>query len=180
MKHSWLSLPLGKHIGGFQHSNTLFACNGFTAITETQYAIKAYLLLPLETCETDEEHIHSVNLFPSVCTASWAGRDKDRQIDPKKPALPLKNVYSIILKCLLMQSPGQDPMKHQTDTVFIQVFTSATNLLSIYAPFSAQGSNFCVQALLTGYCFGEWHSKGPHYLAQDFLSYVLLGNNLIH
>lgn len=49
-----------------------------------------------------------------------------------------------------MQSPGQDPMKHQTDTGFTQVYTSATNLLSIYALFMAQGSNFCVQALLTG------------------------------
>lgn len=47
-----------------------------------------------------------------------------------------------------MQSPGQDPMKHQTDTGFTQVFTSATNLLSIYALFMAQGSKSCVQALL--------------------------------
>lgn len=131
-------------IGGFQHSNTIFALNGFTAIIEAQYAIKAYLLHPLETCETDEEHIHSVNLPHSVCTASWAGRDTDRQMALKKTALPLKNAYSIILKCLLMQLPGQDPMKHQTDTGFTQVFTSATNLLSIYALFMAQGSNFCV------------------------------------
>lgn len=33
-------------IGGFHHSDTISALNGFTAITETQYAIKAYLLHP--------------------------------------------------------------------------------------------------------------------------------------
>lgn len=136
-------------IGGFQHGNTIFALNGFTAITETQYAIKAYLLHPLETCETDEEHIRSVNLPCSVCTASWAGRDTDRQIALKKTALPLRNVYSIILKCLLMQSLEENPMKHQTDPGFTQFYTSATNLSSVYALFTAQGSNFCVQALLT-------------------------------
>lgn len=85
-------------IGGFQHSNTIFALNGFTAIIETQYAIKAYLLHTLKTCETNEEHIHSLNLSHFVCAVSWAGRDTDRQIALKKTALPLKNEYSIILK----------------------------------------------------------------------------------
>lgn len=88
--------------GGFQHSNTVFALNGFTAIIETQYAIKAYLLHPLKTCETDEEHIYSVNLSNSVCSDSWARRETERQNALKKTALPLKNAYSIILKCLLM------------------------------------------------------------------------------
>lgn len=88
--------------GGFQHSNTIFALNDFTAIIETQYAIKAYLLHPLKTCETDEEHIYSVNLSNSVCSDSWARRETERQNALKKTALPLKNAYSIILKCLLM------------------------------------------------------------------------------
>lgn len=69
MKYSWLPLPLGKQIGGFQHNNAIFALNGFTAITETQYAIKAYLLHPLETCETDEDHICSVNVSHSALLA---------------------------------------------------------------------------------------------------------------
>lgn len=71
-------------IGGFQHSNTVFALNGFTAITETQYAIKAYLLHPLETCETGEEHIHSVNLSHSVCTASWANCSEENSSATEK------------------------------------------------------------------------------------------------
>lgn len=94
---------------GFQHSNTVFALNGFTAIIETQYAIKTYLLHPLETCEADEEHIHSANLSYSVCIAIWAGRDTDGKIALKKTALPLGNVHSIILKCQLTQSLEQDP-----------------------------------------------------------------------
>lgn len=134
---------------GFQHSNTVFALNGFTAVIETQYVIKAYLLHPLETCEADEEHIHSANLSCSVCIAGWVGRDADGKIALKKTALPLRNVHSIILKCQLTQSSEQDPMKHHTDTGFTQVCTSAANLLSVYALFMAQGSNFCVQALLS-------------------------------
>lgn len=102
-----------------------------------------YCIHLLKTCETDEEHIYSVYLSHSVCTAGWARKETDRQDAQKKTALPLKNAYSNILKCLLMQLAGQDPMKHQTDSGFTQVSTSATNLLSIYTMFVAQGNNLC-------------------------------------
>lgn len=100
-----------------------------------------YCIHLLKTCESDEEHIYSVYL--SLCPAGWARKETDRQNAQKKTVLPLKNAYSNILKCLLMQLAGQDPMKHQTNSSFTQVYTSVTNLLSIYTIFMAQGNNLC-------------------------------------